>query len=191
VIFLRGAAPKHRLDLGGDRHIYLSFQYLACELASIPYEHHRESENIVARLNLPSMRYAPEHKVDAYALAVRGLVQLERDPEKQLRYLDLIDTYADLEDNERARYQREYPDEAAIMGTFSERIIQQGMEQGEHLGVRKGETKVLLTQLQLKFGPVSEAVRAKIERADADTLLRWSERILSATSIEQVLGADG
>ncbi len=198
VIFLRGKAPRYRLVLGGDRHTYLSFRYLVCELATIPYEDHRESENIVARLNLPSMHYAPEHKVEAYAFAVRGLVELERDPEKQLKYLDFIDIYADLDDNERARYQREYPDEAAIMSTFSERFIQQGiekgieqgMEQGEHLGVRKGEAKVLLALLQLKFGPVSDVVHAQIDQADADTLLKWSERILSATGIEQVFDAD-
>ena len=34
------------------------------------------------------MRYAPEHKVDVYADAVRGLVSLEDDPEKRLKYAD-------------------------------------------------------------------------------------------------------
>ena len=50
-------------------------------------------------------------------------------PIQALRYLDFIDIYAHLDDNERIRYQREYPNEAEIMGTFSERFIQQGIEQ--------------------------------------------------------------
>jgi predicted transposase YdaD len=89
------------------------------------------------------------------------------------------------------------------MGTFSERFLQQGLEQGleqgeqigmrkgEQIGVRKGEARVLLTQLQLKFGTVPEAVAARIDQADADTLLRWSGRILSAGDIEDVVGDDG
>ena len=47
------------------------------------------------------------------------------------------------------------------------------------------------TWLRLKFGTVSEAVEARINQADADTLLRWSGRVLSAGSIEDVVGTDG
>ncbi|AUB81630.1 transposase [Candidatus Thiodictyon syntrophicum] len=141
------------------------------------------------------MRYVPDRKLAVYAAAVRGPVELEPDLEKKLKYLDFIDIYADLDDNERARYQREYPQEAATMGTFSERFLQQGLEQGlaqgEHIGVRKGEARVLLTLLRLKFGTVSEAVGARIDQADADTLLRWSGRVLSAGSIEKIIGSDG
>jgi hypothetical protein len=207
VIFLRGTARRYRLDLGGERSTYLGFHYLACELATLDCESYLESDNIVARLNLPSMRYGPERKLAVYAAAVRGLVELEPDPEKKLKYLDFIDIYADLDDNERARYQREYPQEAATMGTFSERFLQQGLEQGleqglaqgeqigmrkgEQIGMRKGEARVLLTQLQLKFGTVPEAVAARIDQPDADTLLRWSGRILSASDIEDVVGDDG
>jgi hypothetical protein len=73
------------------------------------------------------------------------------------------------------------------MGTFSERCILQGMERGEQLGVRKGEAMVLLTQLQLKFGEVPESVRAAIDEADADTLLRWSTQVLTATTLDEVI----
>jgi len=191
VIFLRGGPRRRELVLGGDRHTFLSFRFLSCELATLPYQRFRESDNIVARINLPNMLVAREDRVEAYASALRGLVGLERDPEKQLKYFDFIDIYADLDDNERARYEREYPEEAEIMGTFSERYIQQGMERGEQLGVRKGEARVLLTQLQLKFGDVPESVRTAIDEADADTLLRWSTQVLAATTLDEVLAGNG
>ena len=57
-------------------------------------------------------------------------------------------------------------------------------------GMRKGEARVLLTLLRLKFGTVSEGVEARIDQADADTLLRWSGRVLSAGDIEVVVGDD-
>ncbi len=72
VIFLHEGNYPRELVLGGDRHAYLRFHYLVCDLPRIPFEQYRESNNIVARLNLPNMRYAPEQRVEVYAEAVRG-----------------------------------------------------------------------------------------------------------------------
>ena len=63
----------------------------------------------------------------------------------------------------------------------------EGHEEGYKEGRQQGEALVLLRQIELKFGPPSEAVRGQINAADADTLLRWSERILTARSLDEVL----
>jgi hypothetical protein len=62
VIFLRSGSALRRLDLGGERYAYLGFRYPACELSAMPFERYRESDNLVARLNLPNMRYDPEQR---------------------------------------------------------------------------------------------------------------------------------
>jgi len=215
VIFLRGQAPQRELVLGSERHAYLRFGFIACELAVIAYERFRDSDNLVARLNLPNMHYAPGRKLDAYAQVVSGLANLEEDPEKRLKYIDLIDIYGDPDDNERVRYEQEYPQEAEIMTGFAARFIGQGrqearremkdlterfIEQGRQQSMRQGrleskqegkqegEAAILLRLLQLKFGSVPETVRRKIECADSPTLLAWSERVLTAADIEQVVG---
>jgi len=74
-----------------------------------------------------------------------------------------------------------------IMQTFIDRYIEQGRQQGIALGEQQGEAKVLLRQIERKFGPPSESVRQRLAEADADTLLDWSERILSADSLDAVL----
>ena len=187
VVFLnRGRVPRS-LDLGGDRHTYLSFRYLACELGTTSFEQFRDSDNIVARLNLPNMAFAPEHRVEAYVLAIRGLMELETNPEKQLKYLDFIDIYAGLDDNDRVRYQRDYPREAEIMTTFAERFRQEGMQQGMQQGMQKGEVQLFLRLLRGKFGEVPEPARRRIESADADLLLEWSDRLLTASSLDDVI----
>jgi hypothetical protein len=180
VIFLRGAANVPlRLRLGGDRHTYLDFQYLRCALAELPFERYRNSDNVVARLNLPNMRFDMRQKVEVYAQAVSGLFNLEQNPEKQLKYLDYIDIYGALDDNERVQYERDYSDEAQAMSSFAERFLQKGMQQGE--------ARVLARQLQLKFGELPEEVRKRIEQADEQTLLAWSERVLTASRLDEVL----
>jgi hypothetical protein len=46
---------------------------------------------------------------------------------------------------------------------------------------------MLLRLLRHKFGDLAETTRQRVETADPDTLLTWSERILTADSIEEVL----
>jgi predicted transposase YdaD len=53
-------------------------------------------------------------------------------------------------------------------------------------GRREGEAEVVLRQLRLRFGPLPEDVTARINAADAETLLRWSERVLSAATLDAV-----
>jgi len=190
VIFLHHGQFARSLELGGDRHTYLSFHYLSCELGTIPFEHYQDSDNIVARLNLPNMNYPAERRVEVYASAVRGLIDLEHDLEKRLKYLDFIDIYAGLDDDERIRYQHEYPQEADVMTSFAERFrqegMQQGMRQGMQQGMQRGEARILLRQMKMKFGQIPTPARDRVEAADADTLLEWSERLLAASNLDEV-----
>ncbi|QVL51535.1 MAG: DUF4351 domain-containing protein [Thiocapsa sp.] len=57
------------------------------------------------------------------------------------------------------------------------------MAQGE----QRGEAKILLRLIERKFGPPSETVRHRITSADSETLLEWSDRILEARSLDEVL----
>jgi len=129
------------------------------------------------------MRYDPSEKLEVYADAVRGLTDLEPDPEKCVKYLDFIDIYAELDDNERTRYQQDYPNETSAMTRFAERFRQEGLERG----MQKGEALILLRLLQLKFGELPEKTRRHIDQADEQTLLQWSERVLSANTLDEVL----
>jgi hypothetical protein len=183
AIFLRGAERAASLTLGGDSYDFLTFRYLACALPELPWQDWRDSDNIVARLNLPNMRYDPSERVAVYALALRGLVTLEPDPEKRLKHADFVDIYANLSDSERQQYERDYPDEAKTMVSFQTRFEQIGERRGE----QQGEATMLLFLLEQKFGTAPESVRQRVQQADPDTLLRWSGRVLTEDSIEDVL----
>ncbi|WP_363182460.1 DUF4351 domain-containing protein [uncultured Lamprocystis sp.] len=104
-----------------------------------------------------------------------------------MKYLDFIDIYADLDDHERTLYTQRYPQEAADMSGFAQRFIEQGIAQGVKLGVQHGEARVLTSLLRLRFGELPEAARQRLDTADADTLLRWSTRVLTAQTLAEVL----
>jgi len=58
------------------------------------------------------------------------------------------------------------------------------LREGEH----EGEVKILVRQLEKKFGSLREEARQRLNTADSDQLLDWSERILTARSLNEVFG---
>ena len=74
-----------------------------------------------------------------------------------------------------------------IMQTFIERYIEQGKQLGLERGRQEGQATLLLRLIERKFGPPTEAVLERIASADQDTLLRWSDRILTAESLDVLL----
>ncbi|MCF7993498.1 MAG: DUF4351 domain-containing protein [Chromatiaceae bacterium] len=67
--------------------------------------------------------------------------------------------------------------------TSAERV---GHKRGLQQGRQEGEAAMLLRLIHAKFGPPTDAVRERVETADAATLLHWSERILTADSIDDL-----
>lgn len=54
-------------------------------------------------------------------------------------------------------------------------------------GRKEGEIQMLVRQLERKFGPLAEHHRQRLEKADAETLLEWGDRVLAADNIDDVL----
>jgi predicted transposase/invertase (TIGR01784 family) len=63
---------------------------------------------------------------------------------------------------------------------------QEGRREGRQEGKQEGEMLVLKRILERKFGPLSAALQSRLEQADAETLLLWSERIWDARSADEV-----
>lgn len=204
VVFLHSGEFPHELLPGDGADTYLSFRFIHCELARLPAECYLDSGNIVARLNLPNMRHPRERRVEVYAHAVEGLLALEADWNKQQKYVDFIDAYADLREDEIARYRAEYTDKTGddTMGFLASLIeekqqdamqkgLQKGKREGRQEGKQEGEATLLLRQMALRFGPLDEGLRERVRTADADTLLLWGERILTAATAEDVVKEQG
>jgi hypothetical protein len=103
--------------------------------------------------------------------------------EQQLRYLDFVDIFSALDDEELELLRHKYPREAEFMSRFAERFRQEGFQQGK----REGVAMALLRLLHRNFGEVSETARKRVETADAETLLGWIDRVVTASSTEEVL----
>ena len=195
VVILLHASPAipRQLALGSEHHRYLTFDYLACVLAVTPAEQYLDSDNLVARLNLPNMQWALEQKVEIYAKAIEGLLTLEPNIEKQIKYIDFVDIYTGLSAAERQQYEARYPKENTAMTGLAERLrtegIQKGMQQGMQQGMQKGEQTLLRKQLVRRFGPLNEKTEQRLQQATTDELEQWAENLLDAQSLSDVFGA--
>ena len=148
VIFLNSGSRQDSLRLGGDLHSYLEFRYLACDLKRLSASDYKDSNNIIARLNLPNMHYPKQDRLRIYAAAQIGLIQIEPNPNKQRKYIDFIDYYADLSEQEIIEFRTHYlNEEGEIMG-LAQILRQEGRQEG-----RKEECISLVTRLlRRKFG---------------------------------------
>ena len=72
--------------------------------------------------------------------------------------------------------------------TLAEQLMQQGEQRGLEKGLEKGLKRTVRRLLELKFGPLSTETINRIEAADEAALDRYTERVLTATSLEEVLG---
>ena len=66
----------------------------------------------------------------------------------------------------------------------------EGMAEGEAKGRRLGMAETLKNLAQRRFGDLPDWALDRIDRADVDTLERWTYRILDATALDDVFRDD-
>ncbi len=179
VIFLgeAGSAPAF-LAVGDEYKRFLTFEYLSCKLKDIPYESWQHSDNLVARLNLPNMRYPADQKKEVFDQAYHGLLALEPDRVKQAKYLSFIDIYAGLTDNELQQWRQQYLEDEPNMAGYAEYLRQEGRQEGERT--------VLERLLNRRFGTLSPEITEKLSEASSLDLENWAEKVLDAQTLDDV-----
>jgi predicted transposase/invertase (TIGR01784 family) len=94
-------------------------------------------------------------------------------------------------DQFRARVSQLAPAAKETVMTIAEELkalgLQQGREQGLQQGFVQARRELLEKQMRLKFGPLPDAMIARIHAADLETLDRWVERILTADTPDAVV----
>ena len=184
TIFLNPAPHAElQLELGGDQQTFLSFSYIQCALNRLEAQDYFQSDNIVARMNLPLMHYPDDQKLEVFHHAIQGLITLEKDPNKQAKYVDWVDIYTQLDENEMKEYAERYPQENQVMAGFANRYLNQGRAEGEV----KGEAKLLQRLIQKRYNDFPAWVQDKLNAATADQLETWADRIFTAESLEELL----
>ena len=188
VIFLNSGTRKNSLRLGGDRHCYLEFHYLACDLKRLSASDYKDSSNIIARLNLPNMYYPKQERLEIYLAAQLGLLQMESNPSKQRKYFDFIDYYADLSEREIIEFRTHYlNEEGEIMG-LAQILRQEGRQEGHQEGRQEECISWVARLLRRKFGiqPELEPLLAQLQTLPVEKLEDMTEVIFDWTQVSDL-----
>jgi hypothetical protein len=105
------------------------------------------------------------------------------DAERSTLYFDL--TMASLSQAAREALQEMDPTKYEYQSEFARRYFFRGKAEGE----AEGKAEIVLRQLALRFGPLSDGEVSRVRAATVADLDRFAERLLTASSVADVLGA--
>ena len=127
-----------------------------------------------------------------------GLLTLEPDGAKRAKYMEFIDIYAKLSENDQGRYRQLYPEEGAMATGFFQRVreegIEQGIEQGLAQGIEQGleqgraagERAALARLLERRFGVLPPEAAERLRQAPETVLQTWVDNVLDAKTLDEV-----
>jgi hypothetical protein len=98
-----------------------------------------------------------------------------------LRYIAIVTDDLHLEVF-RAKLAEQAPEVARAAMTIAEQM----RREGEAKGRAEGRAEILTKLMTLKFGAVAPGFVTRIEAGTSDELDRWVERVLTATSVDDV-----
>ena len=216
VIFLRPGRYPRKLVLTSGQRVYLRFRYLICDLGRLPVDDYLDSRNVVSRILLPLMKYAHRRRVEVCLQALEGLIELETNPDKRLKYTEFVTQYAKLQGAEKAELQHRLAQSRyreAAMGMIQEAreegikqgiqlaqskyreaamgMIKEAREEGIRQGIQQARQEGLLEAIQLvlevKFGVAGLALMPEIQAIqDPDLMRKIKEALRTANSPEEI-----
>jgi len=71
---------------------------------------------------------------------------------------------------------------------WSRGLLEEGEQKGRQEGRQEGEARLLLRQLEEKFGAVDADSQERVRKADAERLLDWGARLIKARRLRDVFG---
>ncbi len=165
------------------------FQPLVLGPGRIPVVRTEAQARAVPELGvLSAMAHGQGAEAEAIGRAV--LPALEGlDAERFGLYLDLVLT--SLSEAARATLEAMMLQGYEYQSEFARRYLAQGRQEGRQEGVEigqlQGQCAMLIRLAEKRFGSLPPEVRARLEAADLTTTDRWLDRLLTASSLDELL----
>jgi hypothetical protein len=173
----------------------LTFRYAAVGLPDLRADDYRQSANPLSVALSATMRPSAEGRLAQKFDALLRIARSRLEEGQKLVLATVVESYLKLNAAEDAAFREALIREGgAEVGTFvsiyEERGIeiglQRGIEQGLQEGLLQGQQNFLLKQLRSKFGELTETVVAQVKAMTAEQLDAVAERVLTATTIEEL-----
>ena len=105
-----------------------------------------------------------------------------------LEYFFRADSTVTVDEVVQAAHTHISPREGAEAMTIAEELEKRGEKRGEERGIQKGQVGLLQRLLESRFGQLPDPYKQRLQQADSNTLLTWSDGVLKAKTLEDVFG---
>lgn len=177
----------------GKRYFY--FTYEAVFLKDMPAKKYLNSDNIIARLMLPFMRFSQQDWMEVLDSGVKAVLEMVDSAQglRRNKYLDFLLFYFNLEEKEwetyRAYKQAQKKDKEIEMITtiLKNQGKMEGRIEGRMEGKIEGKMEALLSLLPKKLGPMPPEIETSIRTLkDADRIDSLLNRFLEVRNWQEV-----
>ncbi len=182
----RSAIPVGLDGIGWDayeeifwEHRILRFEYAYVGLPALDAEQYVSGENLLGIALSTLMRVPPERRAELYA---EGLKRIARSGENDCRCFllaECLEAYADLDQAQKERLQ-------ALLTTEPYREVQPIMITTYERGLMQGERRVVVRQLEAKFGSLLPQVKERVEALSLEDLQQLQLDLLHAQSLKEL-----
>lgn len=177
VIFRHHNRYRHRqICLRSTTRNILQFSPVSCTLDDIPASDFLDSDNIVARICLPTLRHDPAELPTLFAKALTGLMTLDTDFVRAMSHVDLINQYTAGAPGTPSPWSRQLPlDGMSWIGLL------------EEAGTRQGIWVLVSRLLTQRFGAErTRAIRRASNGSHHQNLKGLARNVLAAGTPEEV-----
>jgi hypothetical protein len=158
-------------------------QFPEVRLPGLNAEDYVSGESLLGVALSTLMRVPAERRAELYAEGLKRIVASGENDKRRHLLKECLESYSELDDAQRERFRAmldttPYQEVKEAMITTYEKGIAQGMI----LGLRQAAFR----QLEAKFGPLSPAVRQRVEALSSDELLQLLDDFLKAQSLKDL-----
>jgi hypothetical protein len=167
----------------------LEFHFTVIQLNRLKWRDYLRQDNPVAAALMAKMGFASEERVEVKKECLRMIARLRYEPEKTKFLAGFVDTYLRLNAEEHKQFvaalknmpREERKTTMEIMTSWEEMGWNRGIQQGEQIGLQKGERAIVLRQLARRVGVLSKRAQTSIARLSIEQVESLSEALLDFT----------
>jgi hypothetical protein len=168
-------------------HELLRFHYAFVGLPGLDAFAYVHREEVLGAALAALMRVPAERRAELRAEAEQRVAVSRENAVRKRMLSECIEAYLSLEGADLEEYNRLLAQE-----TYEEArtMAQTTFEKGVERGIERGQRALLLTQLEWRFGALSEGVRRRLEALPTDQLGDLAKALFTATSLRDLGLAD-
>lgn len=181
----------HVYKMAFPNKLVLQFDYDVIQLNRLSWKNYLDRPNPVASALMAKMQIAPEDRVKVKIACLKMLVGLDLDPARTQLISGFVDTYLELEEEEKQEFQIELnkiipPEKEEIMNIMTS-WKREGIQEGIKEGIQEGRATLLIEMLNYRLGQLAPEVESRIKELPGPKIEELAKALFDFTQMPDLI----